>query len=64
MLYNRIKLVVTLLFFGCIAQMNAQEKIPFDQGTKYILADVFNKLSAEVKTFKEENHFGRFQLYN
>ena len=40
MLYNRIKLVVTLLFFGCIAQMNAQEKIPFDQGTKYILADV------------------------
>lgn len=40
MLYKRIKLVVTLLFFGCIAQMNAQEKIPFDQGTKYILADV------------------------
>jgi outer membrane protein insertion porin family len=39
-LYKRIKLVVTLLFFGCIAQMNAQEKIPFDQGTKYILADV------------------------
>ncbi len=39
-LYKRIKLVVTLLFFGCISQINAQEKIPFDQGTKYILADV------------------------
>lgn len=25
---------------------------------KYILAEVFNKLSAEVKTFKDENHFG------
>lgn len=25
---------------------------------KYILADVFNKLSAEVKTFKDETHFG------
>ena len=40
MLYKGIKLVVALLVFGWISQINAQEKIPFDQGVKYILADV------------------------
>lgn len=39
-LYKGIKLVVALLVFGWISQINAQEKIPFDQGVKYILADV------------------------
>ncbi|SDJ20516.1 Beta-barrel assembly machine subunit BamA [Flavobacterium noncentrifugens] len=40
-LHKSIKLVLTLLIFGSIFQMKAQdERIPFDQGTKYILADV------------------------
>ena len=39
-LYKGIKLVFALLVFGWISQINAQEKIPFDQGVKYILADV------------------------
>ncbi len=38
--YKGLKLVVTLLLFGCFSQINAQDKIPFDQGIKYILADV------------------------
>ncbi|WP_298221658.1 POTRA domain-containing protein [Flavobacterium sp.] len=52
MLYKRIKLVVTLLFFGCISQIKAQDKIPFDQGTKYILADVdvIGKISYNKQT--------------
>ena len=42
MLYKRIVVVITLLFFGCISQIYAQDtdKIPFDQGVKYILADI------------------------
>ena len=41
-LQSTIKLVLTLLFFGSFFQMKAQEddRVPFDQGTTYILADV------------------------
>ena len=39
-LYKRIPAIIVLLFFGGISQINAQDKVPFDQGTKYILADV------------------------
>jgi len=39
-LHKSIKLVLSLLIFGSISQLQAQDKIPFDQGTKYILADV------------------------
>lgn len=41
-LQKSIKLVLTLLIFGCFAQLKAQEqdRLPFDQGTTYILADV------------------------
>jgi len=39
-LQKSIKLVLSILIFGCISQLKAQDKIPFDQGTKYILADV------------------------
>ena len=39
-LQRSIKLVLTLLIFGSISQLKAQDKVPFDQGTKYILADV------------------------
>ena len=40
MLQKSIKLVLSLLIFGCFFQMKAQDRVPFDQGTKYILADV------------------------
>jgi len=39
-LQKSIKLVLSLLIFGCFFQMKAQDRVPFDQGTKYILADV------------------------
>jgi len=40
-LQNKINLVLTLLFFGVFSQLQAQEdRVAFDQGTTYILADV------------------------
>ncbi|MCF8322342.1 MAG: BamA/TamA family outer membrane protein [Flavobacterium sp.] len=41
-----------LLFFGSFHQINAQERVPFDQGKKYILADVnlVGKLSFNSQT--------------
>ncbi|MCC9073014.1 outer membrane protein assembly factor BamA [Flavobacterium sp. F-65] len=39
-LQKRIKIVLTLLVFSSFSQIKAQEKLPFDQGKKYILADV------------------------
>jgi outer membrane protein insertion porin family len=39
-LHKNIKLVLTVLIIGCISQLKAQERVPFDQGTNYILADV------------------------
>ncbi len=35
-----IQIVLALLFFGSIFQSNAQDRIPFDQGKPYILANV------------------------
>lgn len=40
MLNKSIKLVILLLFFGNLFHLKAQERVPFDQGKKYILADV------------------------
>lgn len=41
MLNKSLRLLLTLLFLGSISQINAQEdRVPFDQGTPYILADV------------------------
>src|SRR5688572_24908198 len=34
------KILLGILFLGGIFQVNAQDRIPFDQGTQYILADV------------------------
>src|SRR6218665_2271928 len=34
------KIVLFIVLFGSIFQLNAQDKIPFDQGRKYILANV------------------------
>lgn len=39
-LRKNFRIALTILIFGSISQIKAQERIPFDQGTKYILADV------------------------
>ena len=39
-LNKSIKLVILLLFFGNLFHLKAQERVPFDQGKKYIPADV------------------------
>jgi hypothetical protein len=55
-LNKSIKLLLTIIFFGSISQIAAQDRIPFDQGKKYILADVevtgkisFNKQGSVVE---------------
>ena len=52
MLQKNIKIVFTLLIFGGFSQIKAQERVPFDQGKKYILADVtiVGKLSFNTQT--------------
>ncbi len=40
MLHKSIKLVLTFLILGTFTQIKAQDRVPFDQGKKYILADV------------------------
>ena len=37
---NIKQVLLILLFIGCISQLKAQERVPFDQGKSYILADV------------------------
>ena len=39
-LNKSIKLVLSILIFGSFSQIKAQERVPFDQGKKYFLADV------------------------
>jgi outer membrane protein insertion porin family len=39
-LHKSIKIALTILIFGSFSQIKAQERVPFDQGKKYILADV------------------------
>ena len=39
-LHKSIKLVLTFLILGTFTQIKAQDRVPFDQGKKYILADV------------------------
>jgi outer membrane protein insertion porin family len=39
-LNKSIKAVLTLVLLGSFSQIKAQDRIPFDQGKKYILADV------------------------
>ncbi|NMH27444.1 BamA/OMP85 family outer membrane protein [Flavobacterium silvaticum] len=40
MLQSTFRLVLTLLFFSFFSQLSAQDRLPFDQGRKYFLADV------------------------
>ena len=37
---NTLKIVLTVLLVGTVFQLQAQERVAFDQGKKYILADV------------------------
>ncbi|MDR6966548.1 outer membrane protein insertion porin family [Flavobacterium arsenatis] len=39
-LNKSIQFFFTILFFGSISQVKAQDRVPFDQGTPYILADI------------------------
>ena len=39
-LNKSIKIVLSVLIFGSFTQIKAQERVPFDQGKKYLLADV------------------------
>lgn len=39
-LQKNIKITLCLLFFGCLFHAKAQDRVPFDQGKKYILGDV------------------------
>jgi outer membrane protein insertion porin family len=50
--YKNIILLLALFLFGTLHQIKAQERIPFDQGKKYILADVnlVGKLSFNSQT--------------
>lgn len=51
-LHKSIKIVLALLIFGGFFQIKAQERVPFDQGKKYILADVtvVGKISFNTQT--------------
>jgi len=51
-LNKSIKAVLTLLILGSFSQVKAQDRVPFDQGKKYILADVVltNKISFNDQT--------------
>lgn len=51
-LQKRIKIVLTLLVLGSFSQIKAQDKVPFDQGKKYILAkvSVVGKISFNEQT--------------
>jgi outer membrane protein insertion porin family len=51
-LNKSIKAVLTLLILGSFSQIKAQDRVPFDQGKKYILADVIltNKISFNDQT--------------
>ncbi|PXY39466.1 outer membrane protein assembly factor BamA [Flavobacterium cheongpyeongense] len=51
-LQKRIQIVLTLFLLGSFSQIKAQERIPFDQGKKYILAkvSVVGKISFNEQT--------------
>lgn len=51
-LQKRIQIVFTLILLGSFSQIKAQERVPFDQGKKYILAkvSVVGKISFNEQT--------------
>lgn len=51
-LNKSIKITLSLLLFGSLSQIKAQDRVPFDQGKKYILADVaiVGKISFNAQT--------------
>ncbi|WP_396177997.1 outer membrane protein assembly factor BamA [Flavobacterium sp.] len=51
-LYKSLPLLMSVLFFGSIFQATAQDRLPFDQGKTYILADI--NVTGKV-TFNQQN---------
>jgi outer membrane protein insertion porin family len=51
-LYKSIPLLVSVLFLGTVFQARSQDKIPYDQGKTYILADI--DVTGKV-TFNKQN---------
>ena len=51
-LQKNIKLIIALILFGSFYNTQAQDRIPYDQGTKYILAnvDVTGKINFNPQT--------------
>jgi outer membrane protein insertion porin family len=51
-LKTKFRLFIAILFFVSIYNSNAQDRIPYDQGTKYILAkvDVTGKITFNAQT--------------
>lgn len=51
-LQKRVQIVLTLLLLGSFSQIKAQDRVPFDQGKKYILAkvSVVGKISFNEQT--------------
>ena len=52
MLQKSIKIVLAIIIFGSISHLQAQDRIPYDQGKKYILAkvDVTGKINFNQQT--------------
>ncbi len=52
MLQNNIRIILTLILFGSFYNLQAQDRVPYDQGTKYILAnvDVTGKINFNAQT--------------
>ncbi len=51
-LHKSIRIALTVLIFGSFSQIKAQDRVPFDQGKTYILADVavVGKISFNAQT--------------
>jgi outer membrane protein insertion porin family len=51
-LQKNIRIILALLIFGSFNNLNAQDRVPYDQGTKYILAnvDVTGKINFNAQT--------------
>jgi outer membrane protein insertion porin family len=51
-LQNNIRIILALILFGSFYNLQAQDRVPYDQGTKYILAnvDVTGKINFNAQT--------------
>ena len=51
-LQKNIRIILALILFGSFYNLQAQDRVPYDQGTKYILAnvDVTGKINFNSQT--------------